>query len=65
MLGSVVPMVPTAAAGGGALGRYLRILVSPREREEEIELYCFKKRLRVFMDRELYYQGFPLARVGF
>ena len=31
-------MVPMPAAGGSALGRYLRFLVLERERDKEIEL---------------------------
>ena len=38
MCRSLVPMVPMPAAGGSALGRYLRFLVLERERDKEIEL---------------------------
>ena len=53
-----MPMVPMPAAGGSALGRYLRFLVLERERDKEIELereILPQKTLRVLLDRELYY----------
>ena len=52
-----MPMVPMPAAGGSALGRYLRFLVLERERDKEIELEILpQKTLRVLLDRELYYR---------
>ena len=41
-----MPMVPLPAAGGSALGRYLRFLVLERERDKEIELERERERER-------------------